>query len=111
FSAKMISEFGLPFVYDDHEYWSISSRLLAEVAEKLSFRRKKIKENIAQYIAVDIRNRIRREFINRYAVHVWTNWEKEVVSTTPTITVSDKIAEDLKVIGNNTNRVFVVPNF
>jgi glycosyltransferase involved in cell wall biosynthesis len=108
FSAKMISEFGLPFVYDDHEYWSISSRLLAEMSEKLSFRRRKIKENIAQYIAVEIPNHIRRVLINRYARRVWTNWEKELVSTTPTITVSDKIAEDLRVIGN---RVFVVPNF
>jgi hypothetical protein len=107
----MISEFGLPFVYDDHEYWSISSRLLAEMSEKLSFRAKKIKKNTAQYIAVDIPNRIRRILINRYATRVWTNREKELVSTTPTITVS-KIAEDLRVIGNNnTNRVFVVPNF
>ncbi|MRN41835.1 MAG: hypothetical protein FIO02_12480, partial [Nitrosopumilales archaeon] len=25
FSAKMISEFGLPFIYDDHEYWPIQA--------------------------------------------------------------------------------------
>jgi glycosyltransferase involved in cell wall biosynthesis len=110
FSAKMISEFGVPFVYDDHEYWSRSSRLLIEMAEKLTFR-KKTKADIAKYIAVDLPIHLRRIFINRYAISLWTNWEKELVSSTPTITVSNRIAEELGVIGNNTNRVFVVPNF
>jgi Glycosyltransferase Family 4 len=110
FSAKMISEFGLPFVYDDHEYWSISSRLLAEITEKLSLGRK-LKESIAQCIAVDLPKHIRRILINQYAIYLWTNWEKELVSSTPTITVSNKIAEELRLIGNNTNRVFIVPNF
>ena len=31
FSAKMMLEFDLPFVYDDHEYWSKQSRLLLEM--------------------------------------------------------------------------------
>jgi glycosyltransferase involved in cell wall biosynthesis len=110
FSAKMISEFGVPFVYDDHEYWSRSSRLLIEMAEKLTFR-KKTKADIAKYIAVDLPIHLRRIFINRYIISLWTNWEKELVSSTPTITVSNRIAEELGVIGNNTNRVFVVPNF
>ncbi len=110
FSAKMISEFGVPFVYDDHEYWSRSSRLLIEMAEKITFR-KKTKADIAKYIAVDLPIHLRRIFINRYAISLWTNWEKELVSSTPTITVSNRIAEELGVIGNNTNRVFVVPNF
>lgn len=110
FSAKMISEFGVPFVYDDHEYWSRSSRLLIEMAEKLTFR-KKTKADIAKYIAVDLPIHLRRIFINRYTISLWTNWEKELVSSTPTITVSNRIAEELGVIGNNTNRVFVVPNF
>ena len=110
FSAKMISEFGVPFVYDDHEYWSRSSRLLIEMAEKLTFR-KKTKADIAKYIAVDLPIHLRRIFINRYAISLWTNWEKELVSSTPTITVSNRIAEELGVLGNNTNRVFVVPNF
>ena len=51
FSAKMISEFGVPFVYDDHEYWSRSSRLLIEMVEKLTFR-KKTKADIAKYCNV-----------------------------------------------------------
>jgi glycosyltransferase involved in cell wall biosynthesis len=110
FSAKMISEFGVPFVYDDHEYWSRSSRLLIEMVEKLTFR-KKTKADIAKYIAVDLPIHLRRIFINRYIISLWTNWEKELVSSTPTITVSNRIAEELGVLGNNTNRVFVVPNF
>lgn len=110
FSAKMISEFGVPFVYDDHEYWSRSSRLLIEMVEKLTFR-KKTKADIAKYIAVDLPIHLRRIFINRYTISLWTNWEKELVSSTPTITVSNRIAEELGVLGNNTNRVFVVPNF
>jgi hypothetical protein len=31
FSAKMISELDLPFVYDDHEYWPLQAKLLKEI--------------------------------------------------------------------------------
>lgn len=110
FSAKMISEFGMHFIYDDHEYWSKSSKLLTEMTEKFSLRTKS-KENLAQYIAVNLPRRLRRMFINQYAISLWTKWEKDLVSSNPTITVSNKIAEDLRVIGNNTDRIFVVPNF
>ena len=34
FSAKMVSEFGIPFVYDDHEFWSRLSMLLREMGLK-----------------------------------------------------------------------------
>ena len=67
-------------------------------------------ENILRIVAIGLPVRIRRIIINRYTLHLWTSWEKEVVSSAPTVTVSDKIAEELKVSGN-TNRVFVVPNF
>ena len=110
FSAKMISEFGMHFIYDDHEYWSKSSKLLTEMTEKFSLGIKS-KENLVQYIAVNLPRRLRRMFINQYAISLWTKWEKELVSSNPTITVSNKIAEDLRVIGNNTDRIFVVPNF
>jgi hypothetical protein len=110
FSAKMISEFGMHFIYDDHEYWSKSSKLLTEMTEKFSLRTKS-KENVVQYIAVNLPRRLRRMFINQYAISLWTKWEKDLVSSNPIITVSDKIAEDLRVIGNNTDRIFVVPNF
>ena len=67
-------------------------------------------ENILRTFIIGLPTKIRRIIINRYTLHLWTNWEKEVVSSAPTITVSDKIAEELRVSGN-TNRVFVVPNF
>lgn len=39
---------------------------------------------------------------------MWTKWESEVVSCYPTITVSSKIAEEMK---TNAEKIFVVPNF
>jgi hypothetical protein len=109
FSAKLISEFGLPFVYDDHEYWSQSSMLISEMVEKLSWTNKST-DNIIKSIAIGLPLKVRRILINRYAVHLWTNWEKEVVSSCPTITVSAKIAEGLSVTGNQ-DKIFVVPNY
>ena len=115
FSAKMISEFDIPFVYDDHEYWSRHSQLLTEMAGKLSWRGKaKDEDDNNNNIAVELPRKVRRLLINNYAIHLWTKWEKEVVSSHPTITVSDEIAQGLMVIGNNNNnikKVFVVPNF
>ena len=109
FSAKMISEFGLPFIYDDHEYWLQYSKIISENADTLCWKDKS-PANIVRTIAIDLPVKVRRIIINRYALHLWTNWEKEVVSSAPTITLSDKIAEELRVLGN-TDRVFVVPNF
>ncbi len=54
--------------------------------------------------------RIRRIVINNYAIKLWTNWEKEIVSSHPTITVSEQIAEQLRTI-YHAKEVFVVPNF
>src|SRR5215208_5196041 len=92
FSAKMISEFDIPFVYDDHEYWSRHSQLLTEMVGKLSWRGK-AKDN--NNIAVELPRKVRRLLINNYAIRLWTKWEKEIVSSHPTITVSDEIAQGL----------------
>jgi len=109
FSAKMISEFGLPFVYDDHEYWSQSSKLLNEMVGKLVHKDKSIWNTIL-LSAIDLPIKLRRILLNQYAIRLWTNWEKKIVSSNPTITVSNKIAEELKAIGD-TDKVFVVPNY
>src|SRR5207245_9238620 len=53
----------------------------------------------------------RRNFINNHAIKLWTKWEGEVVSSRPTITVSSKIAEEMKATASNTKKIFVVPNF
>jgi hypothetical protein len=110
FSAKMISEFKIPFVYDDHEYWSKSSLILDEMENQ------DIKKYSSPKSAVNLLTRRLRETargqINRHLAKLWTKWEKELVSSTPTITVSESIAYELKLIGNNlANNVYVVPNF
>ncbi|MBA2268083.1 MAG: glycosyltransferase family 4 protein [Nitrosopumilus sp.] len=107
FSAKMMLDFDLPFVYDDHEYWSKHSRLLLEM-EKLN-EIKTEKANISK-ILINMPKRIKRSLINRHVNHLWTKWEEELVSSIPTITVSNEIANDLRVIGNS-DKIFVVPNF
>jgi hypothetical protein len=103
FPAQMISEFGLPFVYDDHEYWSECSKILAEVNENSS-------QSLAGSLPRKIARRVLRNVLNKYAINLWTKWEKRIVSSNPTITVSDKIAEELKAIGD-TDNVFIVPNY
>jgi hypothetical protein len=108
FSAKMISEFGLPFVYDDHEYWSQFSKIISET-DKLSWKVRPT-TNLVKTFAIGLPVKVRRMLINQRAISLWTKWEKEVVCSAPTISVSEKIVEDLKTIGN-TDKVFVVPNF
>ena len=41
---------------------------------------------------------------------MWTKWEKELVSLYPTITVSNRIADDFKKIGGS-KKILVIPNF
>jgi glycosyltransferase involved in cell wall biosynthesis len=101
FSAKMISEFDVPFVYDDHEYWPLQARLLKEIDDLSSLDK--------SFFQLPIR--IRRKFINNYAIRLWTKWESEVVTSHPTITVSSRIADEMKTIVDKTAKVFVVPNY
>ena len=75
FSAKMISEFGLPFIYDDHEYWSQFSKLISEMVDTLSWRDRSPADTV-RTIAIGLPTKVRRTIINRYAIHLWTNWEK-----------------------------------
>jgi hypothetical protein len=107
FSAKMISQFDYPFVYDDYEYWSQFSKILSEMVDKLFSRHTSSK---ARSVLIGLPRKIRRLLINRHAISLWTRWEREVVSSCPTITVCDNMAEGLK-SRCNSNEVFVVPNF
>ena len=105
FSAKMAKEIGgYPMVYDNHEYWSvylkrqlesINSNSLVTVDEKPSTKSKRLE------------NKIRTRLKSRY-VNLWSRQEELIVSTTPTITVSNTIVEDLKKIGS---KVYLVPNY
>ena len=110
FSAKMVSEFGIPFVYDDHEFWSRLSMLLREmgikkgtIADELD--KSTFLKNMGNHLV-----RSRRNVINNYAIKLWTDWEREIVSSHPTITVSEPIAEQLRT-NYHAKNVFVVPNF
>lgn len=103
FSGKMISEFNIPFVYDDHEYWSSHARLLKEI----------VRNPIRTSAILHLKNRaliVRRSLINSHIIRLWSKWEKEIVSLCPTITVSHQIARELKKI-KNSKKIFVIPNF
>jgi glycosyltransferase involved in cell wall biosynthesis len=110
FSAKMASEFEIPFVYDDHEYWSRLSMLLREIVQKKRTFEDRSQDTKHLKNMLSEMTRIRRVLINSYAIRLWTNWEKEIVSSHPTITVSEQIAGELRT-NYNAKNVFVVPNF
>ena len=98
--AKIASEFDIPFVFDDHEYSSMHGKVIYEsfmIRESLD----KSKKNKIRWIA--------RKSLKRHMSKLWTEWEKEIVSNYPTITVSEKIAEEFRKY-NSTNKIFVVPN-
>lgn len=114
FSAKMmLSEFGLPLVFDDHEYWIKYSNVFSEMS-KLTILEQQSKRNGNNNTIQLLQTRIKKVLRTHYAIRLWPKWERELVSSVPTITVSDRIAEGLRSIantGNNSSRVFVVPNF
>lgn len=113
YSAKLVSELGVPFVFDDHEYWSMSSKILLEMDYQpfqASIRTQGIANPEFPKFSIKRRmNRIRRRLIDRYAIRVWTAWEKELVSTAPVIVVSETIAKDY--LRDRNARPFIVPNY
>jgi hypothetical protein len=106
FSAKMVSEFGIPFVYDDHEFWPIYVKRQAEVSKQSQHR---LQRSSSAWPRAIVR-KILREFLASRAIRLWTRWEEEIVSSHPTITVSEQIAAELRT-NYHAKNVFVVPNF
>jgi glycosyltransferase involved in cell wall biosynthesis len=50
--------------------------------------------------------------ISRQSISSWTKWEKELVNSVPTITVSEQIAQELRKLSKGrTKEIIVVPNF
>ena len=104
-SAKISHDLRLPAVFDDHEYFGMLSRVNAENIHlqnttnlKSGFDR--VKQNM------------KLSFISRQSISNWTNWEKELVLSVPTITVSEQIANELREVGDGkTKEIIVVPNF
>jgi glycosyltransferase involved in cell wall biosynthesis len=107
FSAKVASQFEIPLVYDDHEYWSKSSEVLREIEEQNS---NNINLKNSNYFRNKLK-RIKRRYVNDHVIKLWTRWERELVTSCPTITVSEQIARSLRLITNNKSTIFVVPNF
>lgn len=104
-SAKLSHDLGLPFVFDDHEYFGMLSRVNAENIKfqnipHLKSRFDRIKRNM------------KLSLISRQSISNWTNWEKELVLSVPTITVSEHIAHELrKMADGRTKEIAVVPNY
>jgi len=106
FSAKMVSEFRIPFVYDDHEFWPVYVKRQSEAS-------KQSQKNIQMFSRAWPRaaaRRVLRELLASKAIKLWTSWEKEIVSSHPTITVSEQIAAEMRK-SYHAKYVFVVPNF
>jgi glycosyltransferase involved in cell wall biosynthesis len=105
FSAKMVSEIDIPFVYDDHEYWP-------------SYVRRQIESYNSSLEQPDRNNDSPRRLMQKTMLRLLNyrflklglRWEKQLVSSTPTLTVSENIATELRQLGNN-GKVFITPNF
>lgn len=104
FSAKIMSEFDIPFIYDDHEYWPLY------VKRQIEYYNYSKKNKITNDNVLKIFRNVVISFLNSNFLRQGLKWEKELVSSYPTITVSDKIAEELMELGD-TNKVFVTPNY
>jgi glycosyltransferase involved in cell wall biosynthesis len=100
FSGKIASEFDIPLVFDDHEYSSMHGKLVYEALKILE----------SQNISPSKKLRwFTQKYVKKHLSKLWIEWEKEIVSQYPTITVSDRIAEEFKNNYNN-HKVFVIPN-
>jgi glycosyltransferase involved in cell wall biosynthesis len=92
YPAKMALELGLPFVYDDHEYWSKHTSL--------------IRMHSSSSLVKNIVKRLGKRFVGTR----FPEWEKEIVSSAPVITVSDTIISDFSEMYQS-KRLFLVPNY
>ena len=93
YSARMASEFKVPFVYDDHEYWSKHVALIRRRRKK-SASAKNLVKKLGRY----------------YVARLYPAWEKDIVSSVPVITVSDKIINDFNEMYHS-KHIFLVPNY
>jgi glycosyltransferase involved in cell wall biosynthesis len=111
FSAKMISEFGIPFVFDDHEYTSVYVRGLAEGVKENS-KPATSKQTNSNPLSRSLRKVAWNFLLKQRAVALWSRWEGELLSlSVPTIVTTEKVVEDMSSSYSiNRNTIFVVPN-
>ena len=93
YSAKMASELRLPFIYDDHEYWSKHTALIRRRRKK-SASLKNLAKKLGRY----------------YVARLYPTWENEIVSSVPVITVSQEIINDFNKMYHS-KCLFLVPNY
>lgn len=93
-SAKIISEFDVPMIYNDHEYWSVYIKRKYEA--KILNNNNKILKQIKNYVY----NRI---------IQIWLKWESDIVSTYPTIVTSQTTINEMK--QKYSKEIFLLPNF
>ena len=104
-SAKISHDLGLPAVFDDHEYFRMLSRVNAENIKLQNTQN--LKSGFDR-----IKQNMKASFISQQSISNWTNWEKELVLSVPTITVSEQIANELREVADGkTKEIIVVPNF
>lgn len=104
-SAKISHDLGLPAVFDDHEYFGMLSRVNAENLKIQNYQDPQ--SGLGKF-----RQNMKLSFISRQSISNWTKWERDLVSTVPTITVSEQIAHDLRKFSPaGTRHIFLVPNF
>lgn len=81
FAGRFAARLGVPFVYDDHEYWSRESLAYMGPADPVWV----------------------------YKHFLWKSWENEVLQAADAVlTVSDRIAAEHR---KRNQRVYVIPNF
>ncbi len=79
-AARLAGEFSIPFIYDDHEYWSKKSKARRETWKPSSI----------------------------FKNWLWTRWEKWVVERASAVIVTcETVAEEHKILNDE---VYVVPN-
>jgi hypothetical protein len=83
-AGRLASEFNIPFVYDDHEYWSVSMKAMKKT-------------------------KIHHVLSLRYKQWLMERWEKRVLDkASAVITTADTVTEEFRRLNS---RVFSVPNF
>jgi len=84
FAGKLACELDIPFVYDDHEYWSIS-------------------------VKVEEKTKLYHILSQPYKQWLMNRWENEILEKASTvITTAETVAKEFR---KHNSRVFVVPNF
>jgi glycosyltransferase involved in cell wall biosynthesis len=102
-SAKISNDLRLPFVFDDHEYFTVLSKVNAENVKVTTG--SKNESGPRKFIS-----EVKSKFVVSQSLAKWPQWEGEAVCSAPTITVSEHIARALRKKTGSKN-IFVVPNF